>query len=86
MRTLLLSAGAGCTAPAAQTAGVLQSIDISCPPGAQQQTPRTPLLRLLLIYGTDRQTDDRFTGPASHSMRAASVKCNDTEDTKHSNA
>jgi len=61
MRTLLLSAGAGCTAPAAQTAGVLQSIDISCPPGAEQQTPRTPLLRLLLIDGTDRQTDDRFT-------------------------
>ena len=33
------------------------SIDISCPPGAQQQTRRTPLLRS--IDGIDRQTHRR---------------------------
>jgi len=36
---------------------VQQSIDISCPPGTQQQTRRTPLLRS--IDETDRQTDGR---------------------------
>jgi len=40
------------------------TIDISCPPGAQQQTRRTPLL--LSIVGTDRQTDARpFRRPCS---------------------
>jgi len=37
----------------------LLSIDISCPYGAQQQTRRT--LLLLLIDGTDRETDGRST-------------------------
>jgi len=35
----------------------LLSIDISCPPGAQQQTCRTQLLPL--IDGTDKRTDGR---------------------------
>jgi len=39
-----------CWAPVVQ-----QSIDISCPPGAQQQTRRTLLQRS--IAGTDRETD-----------------------------
>jgi len=38
-------------------APVQQSIDISCPRGAQQQTRRTLLQRS--IDGTDRQTDGR---------------------------
>jgi len=43
---LLLSAGACCTARLLQ-----QSLDISWPPGAQQQTRRTLLLRS--VDGTD---------------------------------
>ena len=43
------------------------SIDICCPQGAQQQTRRPPLL--LLIDGTDRQTDghkpDRYIDRAA---------------------
>jgi len=46
---LLLSAGVCCRSV------VQQSIDISCPRGAQQQTRHTPLL--LLISGTDRRRD-----------------------------
>ena len=53
------------SAAAAQCCGVVLlgarrpplSIDISCPPGAQQQTRRTPLLRS--IDGIDRQTHRR---------------------------
>jgi len=40
---------------------VQQSIDISCPPGAQQQTRCT--LVLLSIDGTDRWTDGCSTMP-----------------------
>jgi len=46
--SLLLSAGACCTAPAARPQ---LSIGIYCPHGAQQQTRSTPLL----IDGSDRR-------------------------------
>ena len=54
---------------------VLQSIDVSCPPGAQQQTTSSGVLRA--NNGTDGQTDgrtpDRYIDPAAHTMRAASI-------------
>jgi len=53
-RRLLHSAAAAAGRPAVQ-----QSIDISCAPGAQQQTHRTPLLRS--TDGTDRRTDGHST-------------------------
>jgi len=47
------------------------SIDISCPHGAQQQTCRTPLLRSDGTDGrTDRQTPDRCTDRAPHTVLA----------------
>jgi len=49
----------GAAAAAAGRPAVQQSIDISCAPGAQQQTHRTPLLRS--TNGTDRRTDGRST-------------------------
>jgi len=49
-----------------------QSIDISCPPGPQQQTRRTLLQR---SNGADTRTDDgrtqyRFVEPAPHTAPA----------------
>jgi len=40
-----------------QPPALQQSIDASCPQGAQQQTSRPPLL--LSIDGTDRRTNER---------------------------
>lgn len=51
-RAVLLRRGC-CGAPSTRQS----LIDISCPPGAQQQTCRTQLLPL--IDGTDKQTDGR---------------------------
>jgi len=51
------------------------STDISCPPGAQQQTRRTP--QRLSNDGTDRRTDgrtwDRYVEPAAHTVRAVAM-------------
>jgi len=50
----------------AEAPAVQQSIDISWPPGPQQQTRRND--------GTDRQTDARqFHKPCPHTMRAVST-------------
>jgi len=46
-----------------------QSIDISCPPGAQLQTRRTLLQRS--IDGTDRQTDGRTKLEVNGKLREA---------------
>jgi len=48
-----------------------QSIDISYPPGAQQQTGRTLLQR---ANETDRRTPYRFIDPATHTLRAVPLK------------
>jgi len=46
-------------------------LDISCPYGAQQQTRRTPPLRLNDgMDGTDGRTLDRFVDSAPHSVIA----------------
>ena len=58
-----------CGAAAAECRRLQQSIDMSRPPGAQQQTRRTPVLRS--IDGTNIRTDgrtlDRFTDLAPQS-------------------
>jgi len=56
-------------------AAVQQSIDISCPPGPQQQTRRTLLQRS--TAGTDRWKDGRtpyrYTDPAAYYKREVSI-------------
>ena len=54
-KVALLASAAGRRAAAAP--GGDRSIDVFCPPGAQQQTRRTGMQRS--IDGTDRQTDGR---------------------------
>jgi len=60
---------------AAAAPAVQQSIDISYPPGPQQQTRRTLLQR---ADGTARRTDGqtpyRFIDHASRTMRAVTVR------------
>ena len=61
---------------AAATTAVQQSIDISYPPGPQQQTRRTLLQR---TNGIDRQTDRRT--PCRHRPRAAYYACSANNET-----
>ena len=49
-----------------------QSIDISCPPGAQQQTRR--MLQQRLIDGTDRQTDGRTLEHSNSGRKKVSTR------------
>jgi len=56
---------------AAATLAMHQWIDISYPPGAQQQTRRT---LLQLAKRTDRGTPYRSIDTASHTMRALPTK------------
>jgi len=60
---------------AAAAPAVQQSIDISQPPGPQQQTRRTLMQR---ANGTDRRTDGRtpyrYTDPALHTVRAGPIR------------
>ena len=66
-------------APLLLGAGLQQSIDISFPPGPQQQTRRSDMQRS--IGGTERQTDGqtdgrtmyRYIDPAPHTMRATPI-------------
>jgi len=66
------AADLGCGAAAAGCPAL--SINIFCAYGAQQQTRRTPLLRLTdgTDWLTDRRTPDRFIDPAPHTMRTVS--------------
>ena len=59
-----------CWAPAVQ-----QSIDISCPPGAQQQTRRTLLQRSIneTVRRTDRRTPNRYPDTAAYSAISVSI-------------
>jgi len=56
---------------AAAAPAVQQSIDISYPPGPQQQTRRTLLSGW--IIQTDGRTSDRFIYPAPHTFRAVPI-------------
>ena len=59
-------------APLLLSAGMQQTVDISCPPGAQQLTCSSGVRRV--NDGTDRQTDgrtvDRSVDPSARTMRA----------------
>ena len=79
---VLLGAGGCCTARLLQApVSVQQSIDVSCPPGPQQQTRRMLLQRSIAgtdrrAYGRrDRQTDGHrtVTQTLPHTMRTASL-------------
>jgi len=63
------AADPGCGAAAAGRPAL--SSDIFCAYGAQQQTRRTPLLRLT-DGQMDGRTPDRFIDPAPHTMRTVS--------------
>ena len=72
----LLAFAAERRAAAAERCGRAASIDISCPPGAQQQTHSSAVQQANdgTEAQTDRRTPDRYIEPAAYSMQAVPVK------------